>query len=210
MKRKATAYWQGTGKEGKGQLTTQSKTLDKTQYNYTSRFEQGIGTNPEELVAAAHAGCFTMKLSFGLNGAGFTAESLETTCVVTLEDGVITTSHLTLSAKVPGISQEKFDELVKDSELNCPISRTLTSKISSEAGLLQENDFPHPSLNARIFAARSCLICETTFSEATGPCHELTGFHRQVTEERKKFLPGQVNFNGAIFVYDENQELYQI
>jgi len=135
MKRKATAHWQGTGKEGKGNLTTQSKTLDKTQYNYTSRFEQGIGTNPEELVAAAHAGCFTMKLAFGLNGAGFTAESLETTCTVTLEDGAITTSHLVLNAIVPGISKEKFDELVKDSELNCPISKTLNSRISVEAAL---------------------------------------------------------------------------
>ena len=135
MKRKATAYWQGTGKEGKGQLTTQSTTLNKTQYNYTSRFEQGVGTNPEELVAAAHAGCFTMKLAFGLNGEGFTADSLETTCTVTLEDGVITTSHLVLNAKVPGISKEKFDALVKDSEENCPISRTLTSKISVEATL---------------------------------------------------------------------------
>ncbi len=135
MKRKATAYWQGTGKEGKGQLSTQSTTLNKTQYNYTSRFEQGVGTNPEELIAAAHAGCFTMKLAFGLNGEGFTADNLETTCTVTLEDGVITTSHLVLNAKVPGISKEKFDELVKDSELNCPISRTLTSKISVEATL---------------------------------------------------------------------------
>ena len=135
MKRKATAVWQGTGKEGKGHLTTQSSTLDKTQYNYTSRFEQGIGTNPEELVAAAHAGCFTMKLAFGLNGAGFTAESLETTCTVTLEDGAIITSHLVLNAKVPGISKEKFDELVKDAEENCPISKSLTSKISAEATL---------------------------------------------------------------------------
>ena len=135
MKRKATAVWQGTGKEGKGHLTTQSTTLDKTQYNYTSRFEQGVGTNPEELVAAAHAGCFTMKLSFGLNGAGYTADTLETVWTVTLEDGTNTTSHLVLKAKVPGISKEKFDELVKDSEENCPISRTLTSKISVEATL---------------------------------------------------------------------------
>ena len=135
MKRKATAVWQGTGKEGKGHLTTQSTTLNKTQYNYTSRFEQGVGTNPEELVAAAHAGCFNMKLSFGLNGAGYTADTLETTCTVTLEDGAITTSHLVLKAKVPGISKEKFDELVKDSEENCPISRTLTSRISVEATL---------------------------------------------------------------------------
>ena len=135
MKRKATAVWQGTGKEGKGHLTTQSTTLNKTQYNYTSRFEQGVGTNPEELIAAAHAGCFNMKLSFALNGAGYTADTLDTTCTVTLEDGTITTSHLVLKAIVPGISREKFDELVKDAEENCPISRTLTSKISVDATL---------------------------------------------------------------------------
>ena len=82
MKRNATAVWQGTGKEGKGHLTTQSKTLDKTQYSFTSRFEQGTGTNPEELVAAAHAGCFTMKLSFNIDAAGFTADTLETKCII--------------------------------------------------------------------------------------------------------------------------------
>ena len=85
MKRKATAVWQGTGKEGKGHLSTQSGILNKTQYSFTSRFEEGIGTNPEELVAAAHAGCFTMKLSFNLTAAGFTPDNLETTCSITLK-----------------------------------------------------------------------------------------------------------------------------
>lgn len=136
MKRKATAVWEGPGLKGKGTLTTQSKTLNETQYNYTSRFEQGIGTNPEELVAAAHAGCFNMKLSFVLNGAGFTAEKLETTCTVTLENDTISTSHLALTAKVPGISQEQFEEAVADAEKNCPISQSLTSKISCDATLM--------------------------------------------------------------------------
>ncbi len=130
MKRKATAVWQGTGKEGKGHLSTQSGILNKTQYSYSSRFEEGIGTNPEELVAAAHAGCFTMKLSFNLTEAGFVADNLETTCTVTLENGAITTSHLELTAHVKGIDSAKFEELVKDAEKNCPISKTLNSKIS--------------------------------------------------------------------------------
>jgi len=135
MKRNATAIWQGTGKEGKGNLTTQSGILDKTQYSFTSRFEEGIGTNPEELVAAAHAGCFTMKLSFNVDGAGFTADTLETKCEITLENGVITGSHLTLHATVPEISQEKFNELVADAEKNCPISKLLDTEISVDAAL---------------------------------------------------------------------------
>ena len=135
MKRKATAVWQGTGKEGNGNLTTQSTVLKETQYSFTSRFEQGIGTNPEELIAAAHAGCFTMKLAFNIDAAGFTAEKLETTCTVKLEDGSINESHLKLSANVPGISQEKFDEVVEDAEKNCPISKSLTAAISVDATL---------------------------------------------------------------------------
>ncbi|MGZ4065573.1 MAG: OsmC family peroxiredoxin, partial [Bacteroidia bacterium] len=118
MKRYATANWQGTGKEGKGHLTTQSTVLNKTQYSFGSRFEEGIGTNPEELVAAAHAGCFTMKLSFNLNKAGFTADNIDTKCEITLdrEKGAIVLSHLTVTAKVPGIDKAKFDELVTDAE----------------------------------------------------------------------------------------------
>ena len=115
MKRTATAVWNGSGKEGKGNLTTQSTTLNKTQYSFSSRFENGVGTNPEELIAAAHAGCFTMKLSFDLGAAGFTPDSLETTAEVTLDNGTITTSKLTLKAKVPGISKEKFDEVAAGS-----------------------------------------------------------------------------------------------
>ena len=135
MKRNATAVWLGTGKEGKGTLTTQSKVLNNTQYSYTSRFEEGIGTNPEELVAAAHAGCFSMKLAFNIDAAGFKADKLETTCEVTFENGVIAYSHLTLNASVPGISVEKFDELVADAEKNCPISRSINARISVSANL---------------------------------------------------------------------------
>ncbi|MBI1333644.1 MAG: OsmC family protein [Armatimonadetes bacterium] len=135
MKRHATAVWNGSGKEGSGHLTTQSTTLDQTQYSFNSRFAEGVGTNPEELIAAAHAGCFTMKLSFVLGEAGFTPESLETTSFVTFENGQITESHLVLKAKVPGIGQDVFDACVKDAELNCPVSQVLKAKISVEATL---------------------------------------------------------------------------
>jgi osmotically inducible protein OsmC len=135
MKRFATAIWQGSGKEGKGNLTTQSGVLKNTQYSFSSRFEEGIGTNPEELVAAAHAGCFAMKLSFNIDAAGFLAKQLETKCVTTLEEGKIISSHLVLKATIDGISQEKFDELVADAEKNCPISRSLNTAISVEATL---------------------------------------------------------------------------
>jgi osmotically inducible protein OsmC len=136
MIRKATAVWNGSGKEGKGHLTTDSKTLDQTQYSFVSRFESGTGTNPEELIAAAHAGCFTMKLSFILGAAGFTPDSLETSCEITFENGAVTKSHLILKATVPGIENEKFQESVKDAEANCPISKLLNTAISSEAILL--------------------------------------------------------------------------
>jgi osmotically inducible protein OsmC len=132
MKRKATAVWNGTGKEGKGHLTTQSTVLDKTQYSFGSRFEEGIGTNPEELIAAAHAGCFTMKLSFNLTEAGFTPNELQTECQITFEDGAVTKSHLVLKANVDGIEESQFADLVKDAEKNCPISKLLNTEISSE------------------------------------------------------------------------------
>lgn len=137
MKRNATAIWQGSGKDGKGHLTTQSTTLNQTQYSYTSRFEEGVGTNPEELIAAAHAGCFTMALSFNIDKAGFKAENLETKCVINLDpkEGKITESLLTLNATVPGLSKEKFDELVADAEKNCPISKLLNTEIRVEATL---------------------------------------------------------------------------
>ncbi|REG86377.1 OsmC family protein [Algoriphagus antarcticus] len=135
MIRKATAVWQGTGKEGKGHLSTPSKALEKTQYSFGSRFESGVGTNPEELIAAAHAGCFAMKLSFNLQEAEYTAKELDVTANITFEDGTLKKSHLVLKAKVDGISQEKFDELVKDAEENCPISKVLDLEISVESTL---------------------------------------------------------------------------
>lgn len=133
MKRFATAVWNGSGKEGSGHLSTQSTVLDKTQYSYLSRFENGVGTNPEELAAAAHAGCFTMKLSFSLNQAGFTADEIETKCTVALENGTITESHLRVKARIPGIDQQKFDEAVQDAEKNCPISKLFNTKITVES-----------------------------------------------------------------------------
>ncbi len=135
MKRFATANWQGTGKEGKGNITTQSNILNKTQYSFGTRFAEGNGTNPEELVAAAHAGCFTMKLSFNLTGAGFPPDNIDTRCDITLDTdkGEIVLSHLTVKAKVPGISKEKFEELVADAKANCPISKLYNTKITYEA-----------------------------------------------------------------------------
>lgn len=135
MVRNATAVWNGSGKDGNGQLTTGSTVLNKAQYSYKTRFEDGIGTNPEELIAAAHAGCFTMKLSFVLGEGGFTPEKLETTCEITFEGGAVTKSHLKVTGTIPGISKEKFDEAVKNAEQNCPISKLLKTEISSEATL---------------------------------------------------------------------------
>ncbi|KVV14861.1 OsmC family peroxiredoxin [Flavobacterium sp. TMP13] len=135
MKRNATAIWHGTGQDGSGEITTESKVLNKTQLSYKSRFEDGIGTNPEELVAAAHAGCFTMKLSFLLAEAGFTADTLETKGYITFEDGAVTESHLVLNATIPKIAKDEFDKCVKDAELNCPMSKLLDTKITVDATL---------------------------------------------------------------------------
>jgi lipoyl-dependent peroxiredoxin len=135
MKRTATAVWNGSGKDGNGHLTTQSTTLKNTQYSYKSRFEEGVGTNPEELIAAAHSGCFAMKLSFVLGGAGFTPDSLEVTSTITLEEGVIKSSHLVLKASIPGISAEKFKECAEDAKQNCPVSKALNMEITLDASL---------------------------------------------------------------------------
>ncbi len=137
MKRNGTAVWNGTGKEGTGHLTTQSTVLNKSQYSFNTRFADGIGTNPEELVAAAHAGCFSMKLSFVLGAAGFTPAEINTKCEITLDAaaGVITGSHLIVSAKIPGITKEQFETAVTDAEANCPISKLLNTKITHEAVL---------------------------------------------------------------------------
>jgi osmotically inducible protein OsmC len=136
MKRKATAVWTGSGKDGSGHLTTQSTVLNKVQYSYKSRFEEGIGTNPEELVAAAHAGCFSMKLSFVLGEAGFTPDEINTDGHITIEDGKITLAHLVLKAKVPDISKEKFQECAEEAKKSCPISGLLNTTITMEASLV--------------------------------------------------------------------------
>jgi len=135
MKRKATAIWNGSGKEGNGNLTTQSTILDKTQYSFNSRFAEGKGTNPEELIAAAHAGCFSMKLSFVLGEAGFTPEKITTDCTITIDDGTITQSQLVLKAAVPGITEEKFKACAEDAKANCPVSKLLNTNISLTATL---------------------------------------------------------------------------
>jgi osmotically inducible protein OsmC len=135
MKRNATANWKG-GKEGKGLLTTQSTVLKDSQYSFNSRFAEGVGTNPEELVAAAHSGCFTMKLSIVLEEAGYTADDITTNCTITIENGTITESHLVVSARVPGIQKAKFEECIADAKANCPISKLLKTNITLEASLL--------------------------------------------------------------------------
>lgn len=135
MKRSAKAVWKGTVKDGNGVLTTQSTTLNDTQYSFKSRFEEGVGTNPEELLAAAHAGCFTMKTSALLTEAGYIPETLETDCKISLDDGKVTLSELTLNAKVPAISEEDFQKIAKEAKETCPISvafsfdKTLTANL---------------------------------------------------------------------------------
>ncbi len=135
MKRTASAHWAGSGKEGKGHLSTESQVLQQTQYSFSSRFEEGIGTNPEELIAAAHAGCFTMKLSFVLQAAGFVATSLDTRATVTLENGAIPAIHLDCEAQVPGLDQDKFQEFAAEAKANCPVSKVLNAEISLSASL---------------------------------------------------------------------------
>lgn len=139
MQRKATAVWQGGLKDGKGSISTESGTLKQTQYSFSARFENGVGTNPEELLAAAHAGCFTMALSAQLGAAGLTATKLETTATVSLEkvgDGFsITKSHLDLVAQIPNADKAKFDAAVKAAETGCPVSRLLKAEITVNAQL---------------------------------------------------------------------------
>jgi osmotically inducible protein OsmC len=136
MKSSATANWKGSGKEGGGTLSTGKGVLKDTKYDFRSRFEDGQYTNPEELVAAAHAGCYSMKLSFVLGAAGFTPDSIETKATVTLENGAVTESHLDVKAKVPGIDAAKFAEAAADAKANCPISKLLNTKITMDASLV--------------------------------------------------------------------------
>lgn len=139
MKRTAQAHWQGDLKSGKGLLTTASHTLNTTPYSFHDRFEEGKGTNPEELLAAAHAGCFTMALSAQLGAAGLTATSLETVCTISLEKKEsgfeITESHLNLKAVIPGASKEAFDKAVKAAETGCPVSKLYKTTITVTSDL---------------------------------------------------------------------------
>jgi lipoyl-dependent peroxiredoxin len=136
MIRHATAVWNGSGKEGKGSVSTQSAVLDNVPYTYKMRYENELGTNPEELVAAAHASCFTMKLTFVLGEKGFTAERLQTKCNITFENNTLAKSHLIVEGTVPGISDEDFQAAVTNAMQNCPISKVLKAEISSEARLV--------------------------------------------------------------------------
>lgn len=139
MTRSASAAWSGTGKEGKGSLTTQSGRLSDTPYSFSTRFENGPGTNPEELIAAAHAGCFTMALAFQLGAGGHTPQSLSTEAAVTIEpDGggfTITKIHLVLRAKVPGITAEQFTAAAEAAKAGCPVSKVLKAPITLDARL---------------------------------------------------------------------------
>jgi osmotically inducible protein OsmC len=140
MIRKAKAVWRGTGRDGKGDLSTDSGVLAKTPYSFRTRFENEKGTNPEELIAAAHAGCFTMALAFQLQSAGFTPTELSTEAAVSLDpDGKgfrIGRSALTLRATVPNLDQATFARLAKDAEQNCPVSKVLKAEISLDAKLV--------------------------------------------------------------------------
>jgi osmotically inducible protein OsmC len=134
--RRANANWKGTGMEGKGTISTQSTTLNEAQLSFKTRFDQGVGTNPEELIAAAHSGCFTMQLSFLLSEAGFVPENLDTTAKVTFEDGTITLIQLELTGKVPGISEEDFHQAAQKAKEICPISKLLNTEITLSVSLI--------------------------------------------------------------------------
>ena len=140
MIRKAKAVWRGTGRDGSGSLSSDSGVLANTPYSFRTRFENERGTNPEELIAAAHAGCFTMALAFGLQGAGFTPTELATEAAVTIEqEGKgfrISRSALILRANVPNLDQAKFAEMAKDAEKNCPVSKVLNAEITLDAKLM--------------------------------------------------------------------------
>lgn len=140
MQRIGSAHWEGGLKDGKGTVSTASGVLSNTQYSFATRFENGAGTNPEELIAAAHAGCFSMALSAQLEGAAMKAQSIDTKAAVTLEKTdagfTITAVHLDVSVKIPGADQAKFDELAQKAKAGCPVSRVLNAKITMDAKLV--------------------------------------------------------------------------
>lgn len=137
MKRRGNAVWNGSIKEGKGKITSQSRVLDNTQYSFKDRFEDGKGTNPDELLASAHAGCFAMALSLMLGEEGYTPESLDVSSDVSMDAGKLelTGSHLTLKAKVPGIDESTFIKVANQAKENCPVSKALSMPITLEASL---------------------------------------------------------------------------
>ncbi len=139
MKRKASAVWKGGLKDGKGSISSDSGVLENTQYSFSTRFEEGKGTNPEELIAAAHAGCFSMALSGQLGNAGMTADEIKTTATVTLEKTdagfTVTASHLDVTAKIPGADPKAFETAANNAKAGCPISRLLNTKITMDAKL---------------------------------------------------------------------------
>ena len=141
MKRKASAVWNGSLKDGKGQISTESGVLKEAQYSFSTRFENGIGTNPEELIAAPHAGCFSMALSGQLTSVGVVAESINTTATVTMEKTdagfTVTAVRLDVTARVPGIDQQGFQTAANNAKSGCPISRLLKAEITMEALLEQ-------------------------------------------------------------------------
>ena len=137
MKRNATAVWAGSLKEGEGKITTQSNVISNTQYSFRTRFEQGNGTNPEELIAAAHAGCFTMQLTAYINEVGYSVASIETKCDIDFQDGSVVGSHLSVVARIDDIETDEFQQLVTKAETNCPISRLLNTAITSSATLVR-------------------------------------------------------------------------
>jgi osmotically inducible protein OsmC len=140
MQRTGSAHWSGGLKDGKGTVSTASGVLKSTQYSFGTRFENGTGTNPEELIAAAHAGCFSMALSAQLGNAGMTAESIDTTATISLEKTEagfsITASHLDVTVKIPGADKVKFEEAAKAAETGCPVSRVLNAKVTMDAKLI--------------------------------------------------------------------------
>ena len=140
IKRHASAQWNGSGKDGSGSLTTQSGTLNATPYGFNARFGDGKGTNPEELIAAAHAGCFSMATAFQLSGAGHPPDSMDCSADLTMEQipggWKIAAIHLTLKAKVPGLDDAKFQELARGAKENCPVSKVLNADITLDAKLV--------------------------------------------------------------------------
>ncbi len=134
--RQASANWKGTGMEGVGTISTASTTLNNAQLSFKTRFADGVGTNPEELIGAAHAGCFSMQFSFLLNEAGFTADNIDTNAKVTFEDGTITTIHLDLTARIPNIADEQFQTIAANAKAVCPISKLMKAEITLTANLV--------------------------------------------------------------------------